>query len=56
MALVVLVSVAVGYAFYFGLRWVAGEAERRGSGAVLRTPSPAFTTTEVQWITTNATI
>ena len=26
MALVVLVAVAVGYAFYYGLQWVAAEA------------------------------
>ena len=36
VVLVVLVSVAVGYAFYLGLRWVADEADRQGSGAVMR--------------------
>ena len=29
--LVVLFAVAVGYAFYFALQWVAAEASRRGS-------------------------
>ncbi len=32
MLLVVLVSVAVGYAFYLALDWVAAEAARRGAG------------------------
>ena len=40
VVLVVLVAVAVGYAFYYGLQWVAAEAERRGSA--LRTPPAAF--------------
>ncbi len=34
--MVVLVAVAIGYAFYFALRWVAGEADRRNSGAAMR--------------------
>ena len=38
-ALVVLVAVAVGYAFYYALRWVAAEADRRDSA--LRAP-PVF--------------
>ena len=36
VALVVLVAVVTGYAFYYALQWVAAEADRRGSGAVLR--------------------
>ena len=38
VAMVVLVAVAIGYAFYLGLRWVADEAGRRGSGEVMRVP------------------
>lgn len=41
-ALVTLVSVAVGYAFYSALQWVAAEADRRSSGTVLRAPLAAF--------------
>lgn len=39
VTLVVLVSVAVGYAFYYALQWVAVEADRRDSGAASRTLS-----------------
>ena len=53
-ALVILVSVAVGYAFYSALQWVAAEADRRGSGAELWAPPAAFAREE-QW-TTEATI
>ena len=48
--LVVLVAAAVGYAFYYALQWAATEAERRGSGTVLRTPPAAFAG-EGQWNT-----
>ena len=36
MVLVVLVAVAVGYAFYYALRWIATEADRRDSSSMLR--------------------
>lgn len=54
VVLVVLVSAAIGYAFYSALRWVAAEADRRGSGTVLGAPSAAFAGEE-RW-TTIATI
>ena len=34
VGLVILVSAAIGYAFYYGLRWVAAEAEGRGSASL----------------------
>lgn len=36
MVLVVLASMAVGYAFYSALQWAAAEAERRDSASVFR--------------------
>lgn len=50
VVLVILVSVAVGYAFYSALQWVAAEADRRGSGAALWAPTTAFAGEE-QWTT-----
>ncbi|MDP9437779.1 MAG: hypothetical protein M3P49_03395 [Actinomycetota bacterium] len=36
VVLVVLVALAIGYAFYLALRWVADEVDRRNSGAAMR--------------------